>query len=43
MPINYELSNSFNEKNILINQLKYLKSNDILVADRGDNIQMTLL
>jgi hypothetical protein len=35
IPINYQLSNSFNERNILINQLKYLKPNDVLIADRG--------
>lgn len=35
IPINYELSNSSNERNVLIEQLKHLKLNDILIADRG--------
>ena len=35
IPINYLLSKSFNERNLLIEQLSYVKSNDILIADRG--------
>lgn len=35
IPINYTLSKSFNERNICIEQIKYLNKNDILIADRG--------
>ena len=35
IPINYLLSKSLNERNLLIEQLSYVKSNDILIADRG--------
>ena len=35
IPINYNLSKSFDERKLLIDQLKYLNNNDILVADRG--------
>ena len=35
IPINYNLSKSFNERELLIEQFKYIKPNDILIADRG--------
>ena len=35
IPINYTLSKSFNERNLCIEQIKYLNKNDILIADRG--------
>ena len=35
IPINYLLSKSFNERDLLIEQLSYVKTNDIIVADRG--------
>jgi uncharacterized protein YoxC len=35
IPINYLLSKSLNERNLLIEQLSYVKTNDILIADRG--------
>lgn len=35
IPINYNLSNSFNERSLLIEQFKYIKSNDVIIADRG--------
>lgn len=35
IPINYGLYDSNNEREILLNQLYYLKKNDIIIADRG--------
>ena len=35
IPINYLLSKSLNERNLLIEQLSNVKTNDILIADRG--------
>jgi Transposase DDE domain len=35
IPINFSLFANFNERDALISQLKYLKSGDILVCDRG--------
>lgn len=35
IPINYNLSKSFNERNLLIEQFSHIKPNDILIADRG--------
>jgi hypothetical protein len=46
IPINYTLSESFNERNICIDQIKYLNKNDILVGDRGyysDDVVKNLL
>jgi hypothetical protein len=35
IPINYNLSNSSNERQLLIEQFKYIKPYDVLIADRG--------
>lgn len=35
IPINYSLSKSFNERQILIEQLKYVNENDTLIMDGG--------
>ena len=35
IPINYNLSNSFNERNLLIEQFSHIKPNDVLIADMG--------
>ena len=35
IPINYLLSKSFNERQLLIQQLDYVTNNDIIIADRG--------
>ena len=35
IPINYLLSKSFNERELLIEQLNYINNNDIIIADRG--------
>ena len=35
IPINYLLSKSFNERDLLIEQLNYVNENDIIIADRG--------
>jgi len=35
IPINYNISTTFNERKVLYSQLKYLRSGDILLADRG--------
>jgi len=35
IPINYNLSNSFDERSLLIEQFKYIKPNDVIIADRG--------
>ena len=32
--INYNLSNSFDERSLLIEQFKYIKPNDVIIADR---------
>jgi hypothetical protein len=34
-PINYLLSNSFDERKLLIEQLPYINTNDVIIADRG--------
>jgi len=35
IPVNYNLSNSSNERKLLEQQFSYIKKNDILIADRG--------
>ena len=34
-PVNYLLSNSFDERKLLIDQFSYINSNDVIIADRG--------
>ena len=35
IPVNYLLSKSFNERDLLIEQLSYVNNNDVIIADRG--------
>lgn len=35
IPINYSVFKSFNERAVLLDQLKYIRANDVLIMDRG--------